>query len=181
MQSSVAVVVIVVRFHHTWLIFSKILTFIHEGEIDRLMQERRNSIADALELRLSFINSLWPSDAIWRQGSRLTLVQVMACCLTAPSHYLNQCWLIITKVQWCSSEAVSLKKSQPSVTKISMKIIFVRFYWNLLGANELTHRDMSFMSLKSDLGTAVYSIMSTHYDINLMPYNMRQLCQHWLR
>ena len=42
-------------------------------------------------------NSLWPSDAIWRQGSWSTLVQVMACCLTAPSHYLNQCWLIITK------------------------------------------------------------------------------------
>ena len=38
------------------------------------------------------------------QGSMSTLVEVMACCLTAPSHYLNQCWLIITKVrvQWCS-------------------------------------------------------------------------------
>ena len=46
-------------------------------------------------------NSLWPSDAIWRQGSRSTLVQVMASCLTAPSQYLNQCWLIITKVPWC--------------------------------------------------------------------------------
>ena len=28
----------------------------------------------------------------------------MACCLTAPSHYLNQCWLIISKVQRHSSE-----------------------------------------------------------------------------
>ena len=37
------------------------------------------------------INSLWPSDVIWLQGSRSTLAQVMACCLTAPSHYLNQC------------------------------------------------------------------------------------------
>ena len=26
----------------------------------------------------------------------------MACCLTAPSHYLNQCWLIFNKVQWHS-------------------------------------------------------------------------------
>ena len=26
----------------------------------------------------------------------------MACCLTAPSHYLNQCWLIISKVFWYS-------------------------------------------------------------------------------
>ena len=49
-------------------------------------------------------SSLWPSDAIWQQGSRSKLVQVMACCLMAPSHYLNQHWLIITKVQWCSSE-----------------------------------------------------------------------------
>ena len=46
------------------------------------------------------INSLWPSDAIWRQRSGSTLAQVMACCLTAPSHYLNQCWLIISEVQW---------------------------------------------------------------------------------
>ena len=40
--------------------------------------------------------SLWPSDAIWRQGSWSTLAQVMACCLTAPNHYLNQCWLVIS-------------------------------------------------------------------------------------
>ena len=44
------------------------------------------------------INSLWPGDAIWRHRSRSTLVQVMACCLTAPSHYLHQCWLIISEV-----------------------------------------------------------------------------------
>ena len=51
--------------------------------------------------KLDIFNSLWPNDAIWRQGSRSTLVHVMACCLMAASHYLNQCWLIITKVQWC--------------------------------------------------------------------------------
>ena len=45
------------------------------------------------------INSLWPGDTIWRHGTRSTLDQVMACCLTAPSHYLNQCWLI-SKVEW---------------------------------------------------------------------------------
>ena len=48
------------------------------------------------------IKSLRPSDAIWRHRSRTTLVQVMACCLTAPSHYLNQCWLIVSEVQWQS-------------------------------------------------------------------------------
>ena len=49
-------------------------------------------------------NSLWPSDTIWWQRSGSTLVQVMACCLTAPSYYLNHCWLIISKVQWHSPE-----------------------------------------------------------------------------
>ena len=32
----------------------------------------------------------------YRSGS--TMVQVMACWLTAPSHYLNQCWLFIKAV-----------------------------------------------------------------------------------
>ena len=51
-------------------------------------------------LGTEFDKILWPiaSNAIWRQRSWSTLDQVMACCLTAPSHYLNQCWLIISKV-----------------------------------------------------------------------------------
>ena len=48
---------------------------------------------------LTLINSLRPSDAIWRHRSWSTLAQVMACCLTAPTHYMNQCWLIISKIQ----------------------------------------------------------------------------------
>ena len=45
------------------------------------------------------LNSLWPSDARWWQRSGSTMAHVMACCLTAPSHYLNQCWLIISEIQ----------------------------------------------------------------------------------
>ena len=40
----------------------------------------------------------WPSYAIWWNRSWSTLVQVMACCLTAPSHYLTQYWLIMSGV-----------------------------------------------------------------------------------
>ena len=58
-----------------------------------------------LEQQLYWLfNSLWPSDAIWEHRTGSTMAQVMACCLTAPSHYLNQCWLIISEVQWHSSE-----------------------------------------------------------------------------
>ena len=53
---------------------------------------------------LQLINSLRSSDAIWRPRSGSTLAQVMACCLTAPSHYLHQCWLIIREVLWQSYE-----------------------------------------------------------------------------
>ena len=52
----------------------------------------------------SMFNSLWAGDAIQRHISKSTLSQVMACCLTAPSHYLNQCSLIISKVLWHSHE-----------------------------------------------------------------------------
>ena len=38
-------------------------------------------------------NSFWPGDVIWRRKTGSTMAQTMACCLTAPSHYQNQCWL----------------------------------------------------------------------------------------
>ena len=60
-------------------------------------------------------NSLWP-----RSGS--TLAQVMACCLMAPSHYQNRCWLIITKVLLHSSNG----NFTSSVTKINMKITHLK-------------------------------------------------------
>ena len=42
------------------------------------------------DLCWTYLNSLWPTNAIWHR-SRSTLAQVMVCCLTAPSHYPNQC------------------------------------------------------------------------------------------
>ena len=44
------------------------------------------------------INKLCPSNAILRQRSRSELVQVKVWCLMAPSHYLNQCWIILKAV-----------------------------------------------------------------------------------
>ena len=61
---------------------------------------------------IAFINSLWPSDVIRRQGTESTLTQVMACCLTTPSHYLNQCWLIISKILWQSSDGIIMSRSE---------------------------------------------------------------------
>ena len=45
------------------------------------------------------VNSLWPSD-IWHLRFWSKLVQVLACSLMAPSHYLNQCCHTINMVLW---------------------------------------------------------------------------------
>ena len=49
---------------------------------------------------LSLINSLWPSDAIWRHRSGSSLTQVMPCCQMAWHNYQNQCWLIVSEFLW---------------------------------------------------------------------------------
>ena len=41
---------------------------------------------------------LWHGDAMGRRRSGSTLAWVTACCLTTPSHFLNQSWLIISGV-----------------------------------------------------------------------------------
>ena len=47
-----------------------------------------------------FIYSLCPSEAIWCHKTRSTLVQVIARSLMAPSHYLNQFWLLVKWIRW---------------------------------------------------------------------------------
>ena len=85
---------------------------------------------------LNGLDSLGPTDAICRQRSVSTLAQVMACCLTAPSHYLNQCWLIISNVKWHSSKG-KFTRDQPSIIEIVCKIKYLKFHSNFPGANEL--------------------------------------------
>ena len=67
-------------------------------------------------------NPLWPSVAIWRHISGWTLAQALAYCLTVPSDYLSQCWLIISKVQW-HLRAISREIPEPSITSNGLKII----------------------------------------------------------
>ena len=87
--------------------------------------------------RKQSVNSLWPNDTIRRHRSGSTLAQVMACCLTAPSHYLNQCWLIISKVLYHLSEDLIKGVLKVPMSKASLKIEFLKLHPNPPGANEL--------------------------------------------
>ena len=88
------------------------------------------------------INSLWPSNAIWQQRSGSTLAQVMAWCLKAPSHYLNQCWLIISDIHLRASSQEMLQRS---ITEIIWKIKYLKFHSNFPGANKLKQNHMNHM------------------------------------
>ena len=43
----------------------------------------------------SCVNSLRPSNSIWRLRSGRTLARIIACCLPTPSHHPSKCWHII--------------------------------------------------------------------------------------
>ena len=85
-----------------------------------------------------YVNSLWPSDAIRRQGTESTLAQVMACCLTAPSLYLNNVDLSSVRACGIHLRAISQEIPQPPFTKTSLKINYSKLNWNLPGAKELS-------------------------------------------
>ena len=58
----------------------------------------------ALNKEADYFNSLWPSGVLWLQKAGSILAQVMACCLMAQRHQLNQCSQIISEVQRHSSD-----------------------------------------------------------------------------
>ena len=49
-----------------------------------------------------------PFNSIWQHKSGSTLAQVMACCLMAPSHYLNHCWLVFKYALWHSQSNITV-------------------------------------------------------------------------
>ena len=61
-------------------------------------------VCDARLYIPSLVKPMWPIDTIWWHRCRSSLAHVMACWQLAPSHYLNQCWLIISEVLWHSPE-----------------------------------------------------------------------------
>ena len=91
-------------------------------------------------------------DAIsWHHRTWSTLVQVMAWCLTAPSHYLNQCWLIISEFSWhlLSSGQFHRKCSKKSFLDVSLKIInWLISPWTKWPPSSGRHFQMHFLEWK---------------------------------
>ena len=97
-------------------------------------------IPNLWQLEVPYINTLWPSDTIWREKSRSTLAQVIAWCLTHQA-------ITWTNIDWTSAKssdidihigAISQEMPHPSITEICLKITRLKFQSNFPGANELS-------------------------------------------
>ena len=72
-------------------------------------------------------SSLWLNDAICRHKPGSTLAQVMAWRLTAPSHYMNQCWFIILSSSGIHLRAISWDVAQPLIIAIENYLSKISF------------------------------------------------------
>ena len=87
-----------------------------------------------------------------------TLAQIMACCLMAPSHYLNQCWLIIKGVQWHSPESDFTGNVQ-DIFDMILKMTNSRLHWHFPWTNELTPARYSIYHLVGPARGQVLSVL----------------------
>ena len=118
-----------------------------------------SSITPHGNTRPQWVDSLWPSDTIRHHRSWSTSVQVTACWLAAPSHYLNQCWLTIMGLCVIHLRAISQLVLKLLFCILTLKIVLLKFLPHLPapGINELTHGGL------------------------VTPYGNTDLGQHWLR
>ena len=106
--------------------------------------------------------------------SESTLAQVMACCRTAPSPYLNLDWSSV-KPSDIHIRAISEEMPQPVITKIHLKITYLKFHSNFPGANELIvsfhgFQEQSLSQLMDEESKMVKNIRSLDSDMQTLVY-----------
>ena len=90
-------------------------------------------IADAQN---EIINSLWHNGAIWWHQSGSEFAQVMACCLPATNHYLDQGWMDLSRDQWHSPEGNSTASTEALIQYNEFEN-YTKLLLHLPGVNEL--------------------------------------------
>ena len=98
------------------------------------------------------LNSLWPGDTLWQHRSGSTLSQVMASCLTASSHYLDQCWPFVQAVH--NLVTIYIHVMIHTSLYMYMEIITVYipltlFCWNICNRTHIRHGSNTIVTAKS--------------------------------
>ena len=106
-------------------------------------------LASHLSSQISWIPGLTHCGLVMPYSDRFgsTLAQVMAWCLTAPSHHLNQCWLCISQAQRYSCQG-NFTRDTEVISCISLKFTYLKFNSHISVANELTIIWKSFSCLQ---------------------------------
>ena len=125
------------------------------------------------------LNSLWPSVAIWQQGSGSTLAQVMTWWLTAPSHYVNKSWPIISEVFWHSPEDNFTRNAQ-DIFILDMSLKITQSMAVILVCSEQNFKMIWQLSNKSWPNEISQNSSLTHCGL-LTPYGIIELGKRWLR
>ena len=114
----------------------------------------------------AWINSLRSSDAVWH-GS--VLAQVLACCLMAPNHYLNQCWLMIY-IYKIFGKLVSCR------TYILSDMLYLKFTW--------TNADLSskvFLGIHIRTISQVFmNLVCKYYLFRDYTFKINNTSSHWV-
>ena len=104
---------------------------------DKLMKQRPSN-------ELQRLTSLRPSEIISRHRSGSTLADIMVCCLRDQAITRTN---VDFSVQSSNTRltAISQEELQTPINAIALKITYLRFYWNLIGPNDLNtgHHDNS--------------------------------------
>ena len=91
-------------------------------EWDMIVYKGTNLSAIYMKMSVMITEKLWLNDAICQHTSKARLAHVMVCCLTAQSHYLNQCWLIISRSCGIHMSTISWEIFRISVPDMSLRI-----------------------------------------------------------
>ena len=109
-------------------------------------------------------------------------------CLMAPSHYLNQCWLIINKVLWHYSESTIIRRSGDTSQQNKIKSCFFKItsrspsdQWVKLkdvSSSDLTEHSCICIEFHRPLFHRVQLTVSQHWSRLWLGAILNHLCQH---
>ena len=107
-----------------------------------------------------------------------TLTQVMACCLMAPSHYMNKCWFIISRVQRHSFEGHFTRYSSHQSIKLAWKWLIWNYFSNSQGSMSQHTEVWSNACMCHWTGSSLVQVMAYHqFRTKPSPHPMHIYCQ----
>ena len=96
----------------------------------------------------------------------------MACCLAAPSHYLHQCWLLISEVLWHSPE---LESNLTASYYHTFKLLWVKYFPKICTHRRATYEEK--LLCYTQVSLHGINTLGNQYFFNPTPLAQNLLCR----